>query len=225
MFLSEFDINTGRRTARHLLASRERLHAAVLGCFPPGQSSEGESRALWRLDASSSHAIKLLLVSGLRPDFTALNEQAGWTTGAPARTANYDGFLQRLTSGQTWRFRLAANPVRALRSEPGTRGRRVAHVTATQQRDWLVERSDALGVEFPLDAAGAAAVSVTKRETVRFTRGSASRPVTLSIAQLDGALTVVDPDRLRAALVRGIGPAKGYGCGLMTLAPMGRTEG
>ncbi|AQP50703.1 type I-E CRISPR-associated protein Cas6/Cse3/CasE [Tessaracoccus flavescens] len=222
MFLSEFDINSGRRTARHLLASRERLHAAVLGCFPPGQSSDGESRALWRLDASASHAIKLLLVSGLRPDFTALNEQAGWTTGAPARTASYDGFLGRLAPGQTWRFRLTANPVRSVRDEPGARGRRVAHVTAAQQRHWLVERHAALGVEFPSDAAGEPSVAVTRRETVRFTRGAASKPVTLSIAQLDGCVNVVDPERLRAALVMGVGPAKGYGCGLMTLAPPNR---
>ena len=31
-------------------------------------------------------------------------------------------------------------------------------------------------------------------------------------------LHVVDPVMLRAALVGGIGPAKGYGCGLLTLS-------
>jgi CRISPR system Cascade subunit CasE len=38
----------------------------------------------------------------------------------------------------------------------------------------------------------------------------------------EGRLLITDPDALRAALVTGIGPAKGYGCGLLTLAPVRR---
>ncbi len=37
-------------------------------------------------------------------------------------------------------------------------------------------------------------------------------------AQFDGYLTVTDPRLLQHALVTGVGPAKAYGCGLMTLA-------
>lgn len=221
MYLTEFDLNTGRRSARHLLASRERMHAAVLGCFPPGQSSDGEFRTLWRLDTNGSHSTRLLLVSRLRPDLTALNEQAGWATGAPGRTAAYDGFLDRLQAGQTWRFRLVANPTHSVRAQPGERGRRVAHVTAGYQRDWLLKRGEAIGVTFPPDPAGEPSLSVTRRETARFERAKAAKPVTLSLAQYDGALSVSDPVLLRNALIQGVGPAKGYGCGLLTLAPLG----
>ena len=35
----------------------------------------------------------------------------------------------------------------------------------------------------------------------------------------DGSLTVTDPEKLRHALSNGIGRAKGYGCGMLTLAP------
>ena len=35
MFLTQFDINVARRDAMRLLASPERIHAAVLGAFPP----------------------------------------------------------------------------------------------------------------------------------------------------------------------------------------------
>jgi hypothetical protein len=37
-----------------------------------------------------------------------------------------------------------------------------------------------------------------------------------------GRLRVTDPDTLRNALPAGIGPAKGYGQGLLTLAPSQR---
>lgn len=227
MFLTEFDVNTGRRAARHLLGSRERIHAAVLGCFPPGQSSDESTRTLWRLDHVSSHAVKLLIVSPLRPDLTALNEQAGWTTGSSGRTADYGPFLHQLEVGQMWRFRLTANPVSARRGEDapkGTRGKRVAHVTAQQQADWLASRAERLGVTFPEDEVGVPRFAVTGREIAQFRRGSSGegRRVTLAVTQYDGVVAVADPEKLRSALMLGIGAGKGYGCGLMTLAPLRR---
>ncbi|MDQ0745874.1 hypothetical protein QF034_000105 [Streptomyces africanus] len=48
--------------------------------------------------------------------------------------------------------------------------------------------------------------------------------VTLSTATFEGRLRVTDPDTLRASLLGGIGPAKGYGQGLLTLAPLHTTE-
>ncbi|MDU3568371.1 MAG: type I-E CRISPR-associated protein Cas6/Cse3/CasE [Cutibacterium avidum] len=44
--------------------------------------------------------------------------------------------------------------------------------------------------------------------------------VTLAVTQVDGVIHVADADAARGALTCGIGPAKGYGCGLMTLAPV-----
>ncbi|WP_258184643.1 MULTISPECIES: type I-E CRISPR-associated protein Cas6/Cse3/CasE [unclassified Bifidobacterium] len=44
--------------------------------------------------------------------------------------------------------------------------------------------------------------------------------MTLASATFDGVLVVDDPDLLRHALVEGIGRAKGYGFGLMTLVPL-----
>ena len=74
MFLTQFDINVARRDAMRLLASPERLHAAVLGAFPPGQSVSNGARTLWRLDRGPArHDARLMIVSRLRPDLTALN--------------------------------------------------------------------------------------------------------------------------------------------------------
>ena len=59
---------------------------------------------------------------------------------------------------------------------------------------------------------------MTRREVLRFRRQGST--VTLAVAQVDGVIQIQDADAAREALVHGIGPAKGYGCGLMTLAPM-----
>lgn len=229
MYLTQFDINIGRREARRLLASPERVHAAVLGCFPPGQGSTDQGRTLWRLDrGSQSHDAHLMIVSPIRPDLRSLNEQAGWETGSPGRTAAYDEFLAGLTVGQTWRFRLTANPTATLRpsSEERQRGKRYAHVTVAQQLQWLTDRAERCGFTLPPDSAGAPFATVTARDVVKFRRGTdgTGRTVTLSKATFDGVLHVIDVDALHHALVHGIGPAKGYGCGLLTLAPLHREE-
>ena len=62
MFLTQFDINVARRDAMRLLASPERLHAAVLGAFPPGQSVSDGARTLWRLDRGPArHDARLMI--------------------------------------------------------------------------------------------------------------------------------------------------------------------
>jgi len=57
---------------------------------------------------------------------------------------------------------------------------------------------------------------VRNRSVDRFRRGDAT--VTLSRATFEGELVVLDPAALRATLVGGLGSAKAYGCGLLTLA-------
>lgn len=225
MYLTQFDINMGRRDARRLVGSPERIHAAVLGCFPPGQASTDHGRTLWRMDRGrESHSVHLMIVSPLPPDLRALNEQAGWETGSPGRTADYDRFLADLSRDQTWRFRITANPTTTIRPRAGSkeRGKRLAHVTAAQQLKWLVDRAGRCGFALPADAGGEPSATVAGRDLIKFRRGTdgTGRTVTLAKATFDGVLQVSDANALRRALVQGIGPAKGYGCGLMTLAPL-----
>ncbi|TVT61952.1 type I-E CRISPR-associated protein Cas6/Cse3/CasE, partial [Amycolatopsis rhizosphaerae] len=45
------------------------------------------------------------------------------------------------------------------------------------------------------------------------------KPITVRAVRYDGHLIITDRDAFTAALQTGIGPAKAYGCGLLTLAP------
>jgi CRISPR-associated protein Cas6/Cse3/CasE subtype I-E len=44
----------------------------------------------------------------------------------------------------------------------------------------------------------------------------------LSSVRYDGILTVTDPEQFQAAVVQGIGSAKGFGFGLLSVAPLRR---
>lgn len=226
MYLSHMPLNPQRRSTRELVASRQRLHAAVLAGFLPGASERG--RVLWRLDSDGAHDLSLMVVSAEVPSFDALVEQAGWTANPVWRTADYDSFLARLTAGQRWVFRLVANPVKSVRSLDDhsaerslPRGSRVPLIKREDQEAWLLARSEPAGFAICPGASGGLNLRVAQSARRTFERRSDGqrRTVTLQTVQYDGVLEVSDPQRLRRTLVEGLGSAKGYGCGLLTLAP------
>lgn len=215
MYLTRFEINAERRGAKKLLGSPQAMHAAVLTGFPSSRVSAG-GRVLWRVDQTRPHTW-LYVVSPERPDLTHLVEQAGWPSIDTVQTRSYLALLDSLEKGDRWAFRLTANPTRSARREDSDRSQRFGHVTARQQLTWLTDRVDSWGVRLPETEHGPAVV-LRSRRTWQFRRDGAR--VTLSMATFDGELVVDDPTRLRTALTAGIGPAKAYGCGLMTLAPV-----
>ncbi len=218
-FLTQMRINPARRGAKHLLGSPQAMHAAVLA----GYSAEDAGRVLWRLDHGDRNQVTLYVVGPLEPDLTHLVEQAGWPTTETWRTTGYGPFLSRLGPGQLWRYRLTANPVRVERPESGAkRGVVRPHVTVAQQEQWLREKAPAWGFEPLSPDHGGVVVQVKGRESFGKANGGGPRSrVTIARTTFDGVLRVTQPEELRTAMLAGMGRAKAYGCGLMTLAPMG----
>jgi CRISPR system Cascade subunit CasE len=206
-YLSRVEINVNRRDTIRALSSPQILHAAVAGSFPAEQEP---GRTLWRIDTIGAHTY-ILLLSGAKPDFTHVVEQFGWpASGQQWGTKNYEILLSRIDVGQTWRFRLCANPTHSERSGDGARGRVYAHVTVAQQRKWLLDRAEKHGFALEPDK-----FDVMSSEPRQFRRAGGT--VTISTAVFEGLLRVTDADAFKSALVNGIGRAKAYGCGLITI--------
>ncbi len=217
MYLSRMYINPRRRAARGLLASPQAMHAALLAAFPPGveTSRRDEGRLLWRTD-QLDHAVALYVVSLHEPDLSHLIEQAGWVT-QPWKTRRYDSFLASLSDGDRWAFRLTANPVRSgLKSYDSSRTQRFGHVTPDQQVSWLLDRTESAGFRVSKGVENQPLVRIVEQRTLRFKRGGDR--VTLRTATFDGILEVASAESLRRVLRNGLGHAKAYGCGLLTLA-------
>lgn len=210
MILTRMYLNIRRAGARKLIASPQAMHAAVLAGYPPG---EDPGRALWRVDGGDQLNPTLWVVSKARPDFTHLEEQAGWPTQPTIKSIEYAGLLDVLASGQDWAFRITVNPTH--RGERGGRKQVFAHVTAEQQTRWLLDRQARMGVSL-VDLGGMPRFSLQGRDIKRFGRGGAT--VTLGTATFGGVLRVQDPEALRTVMTEGLGRAKAYGCGLLTLA-------
>lgn len=252
MHLTRFRLNSARPGARRLLASPQSLHAAVMASFPhllPTDTTTEGPRVLWRLDHNARAEVLLYIVSPDLPDLTHLVEQAGWPAAHTPQTPGwhtrpYTPFLDRITQGDTYAFRLTANPVHHIRRKDGEPTKTTAHITPTHQMGWLLnpERQERAGFRIndkPHDQrllpAGLThqrrphhgdlhTLTVRDERTLTFAKNrdtpSARHQVKVVTVTYDGHLTVTDPQALRRTLTQGIGRAKAYGCGLMTLAPL-----
>lgn len=216
MYLSRVELNLRRKNTMEALASPQRLHAAVESSFP--SNAEKNIRNLWRIDRLGN-AMYLLVLSNGKPDFSHIVDQFGWP-GAEQKweTQSYTSLMERIEAGQRWQFRLRANPVHSIKStidaetqKPSQRGKVYAHVTVQQQEQWLLERAAKYGFSLREDS-----FCVVQQEVRKFFRNG--KPVTLGIATFEGILEVADTPLFLNALTKGIGRAKAYGCGLLTIA-------
>ncbi|WP_282795515.1 type I-E CRISPR-associated protein Cas6/Cse3/CasE [Streptomyces sp. CC224B] len=246
MYLTRFRFNTGRPQTRRLLGSPHLLHGAVNMSFPDVPPRDGQGpRVLWRIDPAAGGRADLFIVSPSRPDLTHLVEQAGWPhLEEPGwSTFAYGEFLNALDVGDVWSFRLTANPVHNIRKPedaPRSRTKRTAHVTPAHQINWLLQRQEQAGFEVLrtpperrlTEGGHEHEVVVHDRFPMQFRKGGSqspvggssgadrARPVQFTRVTYDGRLRITDLEAFRRTLTHGLGKAKAYGCGLMTLAPV-----
>ena len=218
------------------------------GLLPTDAAEAEQPRVLWRIDHNARAEVLLYIVSPAQPDLTHLVEQAGWPAAAADpntpgwQTKPYAPFLDRLAAGDRWAFRLTANPVHTIRRKEGEPKKITAHLTPVHQMAWLLERQERAGfriTEKPADQrllpSGTThtkhehhgdryMLAVGDKRDLSFHKSrqpgtGRGKAVTLVTVTFDGRLEVTDPDALRRTLTQGIGRAKAYGCGLLTLAP------
>ncbi len=140
-----------------------------------------------------------------------------------------------LREGVRLGFALRANPVRTVQDAAGRHHRhdvvmdakrRFSEAAPGQPRPpqpefvreaglaWLAGRAEKNGFTF---APGE--VTVDGYAQLRLNKERGTAPIRLSTIEFGGLLTVTDPERFQAALASGIGPAKGFGCGLLLVRP------
>lgn len=204
LWLTEIRIDQRHSSARGDLRSITSMHRTVMSMFPQAgsDSARSEHGVLHRLDSTGRGPV-LLVQSSVKPDTAAIAPGYG-----NIRSVSLVPLLERLRPGTVIRYRILANATK--KSAVGnTKGKRIA-LGAGPARNWWERHSSAAGLAvdpgFTL-----VSESLTGRE-------ADDGKITVRPWRIDGIASVEDPAALDAAIRAGIGRARAYGCGLLTLA-------
>lgn len=187
-----------------------------------------EQAFLFRVDSRSGGNPIISVQSALKPDWDYAFHNAMHLLAAPTQIKTYDPHFQ---NGQLFIFRLLANPTRKKDKENRPVGRnnwgRRLPVPRNEIEAWLTNRAERHGFSvesFYNVQTGYVAAFKGKRENGDSqvaddveTEGKLKR---FFYARYEGKLRVTEPDSFRNAIIQGIGPAKGFGFGLLSVAPL-----
>lgn len=222
MFLSKLTINVRSREFRRDYANVYDMHRTVMSAFPDvtDDTPRQACGVLWRLDSTREGFVQYVQ-SHTTPDWRRL--PAGYLT-EPATHRSLQPVLDALTPGRRLAFRMVANPTHSGPAPGGRgtrgRGKRLAHTTPDKQIEWLIRQGGACGFAIPAATNGEPDVAPSPSPML----GGRNSPtnsgrITIRPVRYDGHLVITDADALAEAIKKGIGRAKAFGCGLLSLAP------
>lgn len=197
MILSRLTFDPLNRSAMKTTGDIYRLHEAVMSGF---KAYDNHPRVLFRVEPEWSNAgIHILVQSTVAPDWSDLKESGKGLTSHQVKS-----FKPILKEGLYLRFRLRANP--AVKRN----GKRYGLIRDDALEAWMLKWEDSMGVKissFNVIDEGYLSGFKNKDE------------IRIKTARFDGGLQVLNPDKLMNKIIEGIGPAKGFGCGLLSIAP------
>jgi CRISPR system Cascade subunit CasE len=219
MYLSQLILNPRSRDARRDTGDEYQMHSTLTRLFADAPKAEKErrfeeltraekERVLFRIERYAEDGqVRVLVQSYRAPDFAKLPN--GYCATPPQTRGDYDEKLKALSLGQMLRFRLRANPT------VKKQGKRLGLREPAEQQAWLERKLREAGAELLECRFMPHEVTPSHKHK---TSENTPRQIHLGVL-FEGALRVADPAALAAAVENGLGSAKGYGFGLLSLAP------
>ncbi len=224
MYLSRLILDPRSRDARHDLANLYEMHRTLL-CGFPAEPEPTDFRqkhgVLYRIDADARSGVPVVLVQSVtEPDWSPLAARPRYLLREP-ECKDIRESIDGLTTGSCLAFRLRANvTLRTCRNEDGTKGhpRRVPLRRAEECLDWLRRKAAQGHFELlPLLVnPDLPDVRVVPEQDIEAKRGKGS--MKFGSVLFEGRLRIADAGEFRNTMRRGIGPAKAFGFGLLSVA-------
>ncbi|MBN2377073.1 MAG: type I-E CRISPR-associated protein Cas6/Cse3/CasE [Sedimentisphaerales bacterium] len=185
-----------------------------------------ENGFLFRIDPQPAGNVVILVLSAIEPDWDYAFHNAGFLLAAPYKVKKYTPSIE---NGQRFRFRLMANPTKKIdtiskqekqsltseerTSKKGRHGKRVS-VPNEELFEWLVHKGEKCGFTLGDD------MIIQPGYVYMNKTNEAGKGQRLRSARYEGILEIINPNAFRETLVRGIGPGKAFGFGLLSIAPV-----
>ncbi|HEY3420314.1 MAG TPA: type I-E CRISPR-associated protein Cas6/Cse3/CasE [Methanomassiliicoccales archaeon] len=189
------------RSVRRDLADPYELHRTIMRAFPSAEAG-GPGRVLFRLEGELERPI-IIVQSTVEAKWGSLPLAGGYLSSPPLQKS----FDPEVVAGQVLRFRLRANPT----------------VKREMKRIFLFDYEDQV---YWLDRkATTGGFSVIQLTSIRsklepMSPGEGKAKTTIGAALFDGILRIEEPLNFKSTLESGIGSGKGFGFGLLSIAPI-----
>ncbi len=209
MYISQLILDPRARVVLEDLADPYQLHRTVMSGF--SRELPVSERVLYRLDMQRSEPqLSILVQSHTLPNWDVLSQR-----GYLLRPAAVKTLALQPTAGQVFWFRLAANPTKRLRAEGKNDGARIGLVREEDQLTWLNRKGEQHGFQ----VLATQTTKIVQADGWKFKKGQNHR-IRQHAVRFDGRLQVTDVEIFTRALENGVGSGKGFGFGLLSLAPV-----
>jgi CRISPR system Cascade subunit CasE len=229
MILSKLMLNPRSRAVIRDFGDCQEMHRTILSVFPQASGpARAEFGILFRTEYQRAGMPVILVQSRESPDWSRLPASY---SAKPPEAKNVSEAYASIKPGMTLRFRLRANPTRRIDTKSGPNGerrngRRVELGTEALQLEWLRRKGLAHGFEVLSARASATVPNVrisNEAKSRGYRAGSGQQPrkaLTFASVLFEGMLRVTQASAFRLALELGIGSAKAYGFGLLSVGPV-----
>lgn len=181
------------------------IHRALWKLF--SEDAAASRDFLFRVGQADRNCAEVLMQSVREPEISS----------PAARIMACREYPLSLQAGQRLRFMMIANPVKMINDENGRKNAggeakkcRVPLVREDDQRAWIERKfQDSVSLEM---------LAIDPVFPLRFRKSKEDRAGKIQPVSFQGVLSVKEPDALLELVRTGIGPAKAFGCGLLSLA-------
>jgi CRISPR system Cascade subunit CasE len=207
MYLSRLTLNPRQPQARRDLSDPYEMHRTLSRAFVVDAATP-PARFLWRLESGAGFqpSTVVLVQSATRADWSVFDPMAAYADEILGNKAiDLDALIR---DGARYRFRLLANPT-VTRA-----GKRYGLVREDDQVAWLARQGERNGFRLHGCVRGAS-------ERLRVNQKRTPNRITVDTALFDGLLEVESSSLVKTALRNGLGHAKAFGLGLLSVARAG----
>ncbi len=239
MFLSRLILNPLSRAVQRDLSDCQQMHRTLCKAFDqhPDRDPAFRARAglLWRVDSGPEGKPLVLVQTRIKPEWSFLEQVSGYLLKdgrVNPGMRSIEPLLETITEGAIFRFCLRANPTRKIDTlskpdEKRRNGRRIPLIDEESEISWLSGKGEAHGFEILLHTSAEGEQGVPAVRTISEPRSIGQRTdreerkkLTFHAVRFEGCLKVTDRDSFISGLEGGIGSAKAYGFGLLSVVPI-----
>ena len=210
MYLSKLILHTGSSQARKDIGNPHNLHRTIMRAFPSPLPEK--ERVLFRIESFNLGSPPVVLVQSLiKPDWDNVEAKFKGYFARKPETKPINGL--KVNQGDIFRFRLRANPSKRVFYKATGKNQRISLFSEQDRRDWLARKAKVGGFSVIEDRL---LVRDAPYRTIFISKEDETQKATFNMVDFDGLLRVEEPEKFLENVRKGVGAAKGLGCGLLS---------